>query len=48
MLESAREFPAINNDIVDRLKQNKNRAVSKQHLWLLQKDFMDLMLDRKD
>ena len=48
MLESARDFPAINNDIVDRLKQNKNRAVSKQHLWLLQKDFMDLMLDRKD
>lgn len=48
MLESAREFPAINDDIVDRLKQNKNRAVSKEHLWLLQKDFMDLMLDRKD
>jgi len=47
MLESAQEFPTPNKDMVDRMKHNKNKLVSKEYLWNAQKEFLEIMLDKK-
>lgn len=47
MLESAKEFPTPDREIVGRLRYNKNKIVSKEYAWNGQKEFMKIMLDKK-
>lgn len=47
MLESAKEFPTPDREIVDRLLHNKQKAVSKEYAWYCQQEFIESMLDKK-
>ena len=44
MLDSAQNFPEPNKEIVERLKENKNRFLQKEFLWDLQSKFIENIL----
>ena len=44
MLDSAQNFPEPNREIVERLKENKNKFLQKEFLWNLQSNFIENIL----